>query len=315
MQTTPVGRGNLRFMKGVAVKRARRWRGVAALALLAATTLVFGVLTTSPVGIAAGLRATDGRPTPGQHIYDTTGLLTADEIAMLEQHASAVEAAGAPCVVYLQAKNATQDQAYQDAADLMNRWDIESTPGAHDGFVMLLDLQPGNLQHGTVQLFAGKKWYDSSLPQAETQRIYSDVMLPSLKAGDIAQGIADGLDAVAHDLRYGPPKPSAVQQAFQSFGRVPFNLLAALYVLVLLAFALRAARSEPPQSTSEPRATPPNDLAPAFVGALLHGKIADAQIEGTVLDFARRGMVTFTSNDDDEVSIQLNPGEHGPTAI
>ncbi len=38
----------------------------------------------------------------------------------------------------------------------------------------------------------------------------------------------------------------------------------------------------------------PDDLAPALVGALLKkGRISDAQIEATILDFARRGMLVM----------------------
>jgi uncharacterized protein (TIGR04222 family) len=252
----------------------------------------------------------DGRPTPGKHIYDTTGLLTSDEIVTLEQHALVVEQAGAPCVVYLQAKDATQDQTYQDAGDLMNRWDIESQAGARDGFVMFFNLQPGNLRHGKVVLFAGQKWYNSSLPQSETQRIYSDVMLSSLESGDTAQAIADGLDAVAHDLRYGPPSQSApltpVQQAFQTFGRVPFNMLAALYLVALIFVAQRSLRNEPKHGTAPLISTPPGDLAPAMVGTLLHGKVDDAQMEGTILDFARRGLLTIESPDSKGMRMQLH---------
>ena len=303
------------IVKGALVNRLRRRSSLALRALFVLMAVLLGSLTTLQVGLAAGLAPTDERPTPGQHIYDTTGLLTSDEIAMLEQHASDVEEAGAPCVVYLQAKDATQDETYQDAGDLMNRWDIESAPDARDGFVMFLNLKPGNLRHGQVQLFAGKKWYESSLPQAETQRIYDDVMLSSLKSGDTAQAIADGLDAVAHDLRYGPPKPSAVQVAFQNFGRVPFNLLAGLYLVALLLFALRARRSEPAHTAAPPLATPPSDLAPAVVGALLRGRVADAQMEGTVLDFARRGMLTMESTSSTNVRMQITArSENGATS-
>src|SRR5437588_9377823 len=53
-------------------------------------------------------------PVAGQHIYDCAHLLSSDEISMLEARAAAVDSAGAPTIVYLQARNATPQQALQD---------------------------------------------------------------------------------------------------------------------------------------------------------------------------------------------------------
>ncbi len=45
-----------------------------------------------------------GERISGQHVYDRAGILTPGEIADLETRAAAVERAGAPTVVYLQAQ-------------------------------------------------------------------------------------------------------------------------------------------------------------------------------------------------------------------
>lgn len=106
-------------------------------------------------------------PVAGKHIYDCTGLLTGAEIENLNAHALAVEQAGAPTVVYLQARDATRDETEQDAIDLMNRWDVQSQSGAHDGFVMFLNLKPSDLRHGQVFLYAGQQHANGSLPPDE----------------------------------------------------------------------------------------------------------------------------------------------------
>ena len=147
-----------------------------------------------------------GQPVPGQHIYDQAGVLSTEQINVLEQHARQVEAAGAPVVVYLQAKTATYSQTEQDARDLMDQWDVQSAPSAHDGLVFFFNLKPGDLHHGEAALFAGAKHYDGgNLPENELQRIFSKVMKPDLANGDLAQGIAAGLDAAENSLRNGPP--------------------------------------------------------------------------------------------------------------
>src|SRR5262249_55263372 len=62
--------------------------------LLIAATTVFG--------------ASDfGTPTPGQHVYDTAGVLTPAETQALERRAADLAASGTPVVVYLRVQDAS----------------------------------------------------------------------------------------------------------------------------------------------------------------------------------------------------------------
>jgi uncharacterized membrane protein YgcG len=279
---------------------------------LIALSLIALALVALPARTAAAAPAASGascsaQPIPGQHIYDCAGILTPGEIASLETHAAAVERAGAPTVVYLQAKDATPDETVQDAANLMQRWNIESKPGAKDGFVMLLNLQPGNLRHGAVGLYAGQKHFQSDLSQSELQRIVSDVMTPLLKNGDTAGGIAAGLDAVYDDLH-----PSPARQTARAIGTVPFNSVSLLFAgIVALLFARnRRPRGWQRQPFAMPTTTPPNDLRPAMVGALMQGKTTDGQMEATILDFAHRGLLTMEPAGTSEMLIRLTGDGH-----
>ena len=248
-------------------------------------------------------------PVAGQSIYDCAHVLTPAEIATLEKDAAAVVQAGAPTVVYLQARNANADQTLQDAIDLMNRWNVESRAGAHDGFVMFFNLQPGNLRHGQVALYAGEKYHKGNLPTAELTRIRTDVMTPLLANDETAQGIAAGLPMVAHDLRYGPPPPPAYQVVAGTIARIPFNLLAALFA-GLVGFLYLRLRRQPPVSSQISdigmgALTVPGELAPAMAGALLKGRVSDAHMEATILDFARRGLLAFAPEGAKKVRLEL----------
>jgi uncharacterized membrane protein YgcG len=259
---------------------------------------------------AAAPRAGCVGPVAGQRIYDCAHLLTPAETANLETQAAAVERAGAPTVVYLQVRDATAQQTLQDAIDLMNRWNVESRPGAHDGFVMFFNLQPGNLRHGQVALYAGAKHYQhGNLPLAELVRIRMDVMTPLLADGQTAAGIAAGLQMVAHDLRYGPPPPPAYRVAAASFGRIPFAALGALFAGVVALLIVRLTRRPPVSSAGSEVGSSllaaPGDLPPAEAGALITGRVSDAQMEATILDFARRGLLAIEPAGDDKVRVQL----------
>jgi uncharacterized protein (TIGR04222 family) len=248
-----------------------------------------------------------GERVNGQRVYDRAGILTPAEMSDLETHAAAVERAGAPTVVYLQAREASQDETIQDGRDLMQAWNVESSSGARDGVVVFLNLQPDNKRHGQAAIIAGQKWNDKGiLTDRENQRIYDDVVAPLLKDEKTAAGIAAGLDAIARDLMFGPPPPSAAQQVAGFLARWPLVTLAGFLILALVALIVRSRRwrkkrHTPPGSSD---LAPPADLAPALAGALTTGKIADAQLEATLLDLARRGVITMEP-DGDKLGVRI----------
>ena len=285
-------------------------------------TASMSVTLVSEVSAAAATPAAGcAGPVAGQHVYDCANLLTPAEIANLETNAAAVERAGAPTVVYLQVRDATAEQTLQDAIDLMNRWNVESSTGAHDGFVMFFNVQPGNPRHGQVALYAGEKHYQhGNLPLSELIRIRTDVMTPLLQDGKTAEGIAAGLQMVAHDLQYGPPPPPpppAYQGSAAVIGRFPFAVLGLLYAGVVALLFVRLRRRPPLSSASDevgglPVLATPGDLPPAMAGALIKGRVADAQIEATILDFARRGLLVLEPVGKNKVRVRLlGSGDRG----
>lgn len=289
-----------------------------AAALLLAVTLAFAtVIASAPTSQARAAAPAITTPpacdayTTGRHIYDCAGLLTPDEISGLEAKAQAVQNAGAPVVVYLQVKDTSYDQTLKDAADLMARWNVESKPGAKDGLVILLNLKPGDLRHGQVALYAGQTQLNGALPQSELSRIYEDVMLPDLSAGQTASGIGAGLDAAAADLRRGGPPPTPAppgQDIARAIGTIPFTALSLVLALMALVMGLlrwRRTRDEAPTLTTVPTVALPTALSPAVAGALITGKVSGAQMEATILDFARRGMLQIEPLSPKQAQIRL----------
>ena len=277
-----------------------------------ALMLAMGLAGVTSGGVSAAPRNSCTGPVAGQHIYDCANLLTPAEILALEADAQAVDQAGAPTIVYLQVRDATAQQTLQDAIDLMNRWNVESRRGANDGFVMFFDLTPGNLRHGTVALYAGQTHHQDGghLPQSELERIRTDVMTPLLKNEQTAPAIAAGLQMAAHDLIYGPPPPPASQGVAAFLGRLPFNALA-LFFAGVVGWLYTRIRRKPPISVAgdgvhlDPLLSPPDTLSPALAGALIKGRVSDAQMEATILDFARRGLLVIEPVDKQKVQMRL----------
>lgn len=291
-----------------------RWRGWWIVAL--APVLLVLAASLNPTGVASVAAAPQKPqnsctgPVAGQHIYDCAQLLSSAEITTLEADAAAVDRAGAPTIVYLQVRDATADQTLQDAIDLMNRWNVESSTGAHDGFVMFFNLQRENHRHGSVALYAGEKHYQhGNLPQSELDRIRTDVMTPLLANEKTAEGIAAGLQMVAHDLIYGPPPPPQYQTVAAAIGRLPYNLLALLFAGVVTFLYVRLRRQLPASTAgagvSLDLMASPGDLSPAIAGALIQGRVSDAQVEATVLDFAQRGLLVIEPVGKNKVQMRL----------
>ncbi|HEX3271159.1 MAG TPA: TPM domain-containing protein [Ktedonobacterales bacterium] len=290
-------------------RRRYAWQAILFAPVLLALAMA---LASFPGAAHAAPAAGDGclGPVAGQRVYDCANLLTPEETTDLEQQAAAVAQAGAPTVVYLQARPATAEQTLQDAIDLMNRWNVESKPGARDGFVMFFNLQPDDLRHGQVALYAGEKHVQhGNLPQAELDRIRTDVMTPLLQNGQTTAGIAAGLQMVAHDLRYGPPPPPASQTVSAAIGRLPFALLGILFAIVVAILYERLRRQAPIGGASGDTGlnvlSAEDHLAPAMAGALVNGRVSDAQIEATMLDFARRGLLVMEPAGADKVQVRL----------
>ncbi len=292
--------------------RAPRWGRVASVALLAALAPLIALVASLALSPGAApvfaQAACPDQPVSGQRVYDCAGLLTPGEIRDLEARALAVQRAGAPVIVYLQAKDATYDQTLSDAASLMARWDVESKPGAKDGVVIFLNLKPGDLRHGQVALYAGQTLINGALPQSELSRVYQDVMRPDLASGQTAAGIGAGLDAITTDLQRGGPPPPPGQGVARAIGGIPYNILAALLALLAVGLGIssaRRAREAAPLLTTTPTTTPPAHLPPAIAGALISGKVGAQQMEATILDFARRGLLRIEPAGRNRASIQL----------
>lgn len=269
----------------------------------ALTTLLLGLLFTLLVtacsarnNITASVSSITGQPVTGQYIYDQAHILTTTELADLEARAAAVERAGAPIIVYLQLADVSYDTTLQDARSLMDTWNVQSAPNARDGIVMFVNLKPNNQRHGEVALYAGQALVDSGkLPQRELQRIYADVMLPRLTAEHTADGIGAGLDAISQDLLQGPPpapRPSRLAQVLATLLGVPLLVLSGLAIVALVLLGARRRRRQPTIAMAA-YTTPPDQLPVATVGALVGGRVTDAQVIATLLDLARRGVLTI----------------------
>jgi uncharacterized membrane protein YgcG len=194
------------------------------------------------LGATAALADGWGQRVPGQHVYDMAGALTAAQVSDLERSAAAVEQAGSPTVVYLRRKVADDFTARLDASALMQAWGVESSPGANDGFVVLLDVPPAGARFAAVGLVAGDS-RSALLDQALLQRVLDGTMKPRLADGDVAGALSGALTHVAGELGAPLPAVTPPPQERPSLDAIALGLLAcgvtATLSLAILVPALR----------------------------------------------------------------------------
>jgi uncharacterized membrane protein YgcG len=221
------------------------------------------LLVAGAVAAALGLTATAaladdwGQRVAGRHVYDLAGALTPDQVTDLEAAAANVDRAGAPTVVYLRRKDADDAATQRDARALMDAWAVESSPGRKDGFVLLFNLRPADIRHGSAALLAGLS--HGPLSDGRLQGIYDGTMKPRLAEGDLAGALTAALGQVATDLREPAPadtapppqsvSPGAVAGALLGFGAIVAAVLGVGTLAARGGFAKRPPGGPPGPSS------------------------------------------------------------------
>jgi uncharacterized membrane protein YgcG len=255
---------------------------------------LMGILLT--LAGAAGASAAVGPLQQGKHVYDEAQILTTSDVANLETKAAGVEKAGARVVIYLQRADRTPAETRTDAAALMQAWSVESRPGAKDGLVIYLNLNPADPRHGAAAIYAGASQLSGRLPRRELDRIYTDVMAPQLASGRMVSGLADALDQFRRDLKNGPPYGTLL---------LLIALAGPVAALVLAADVARTRAGFPGIAKEPPAGTRPYGLAPALVGALVGRDIDTHLALATALEMARRGALLVEPSADEQGGAQI----------
>jgi uncharacterized protein (TIGR04222 family) len=259
--------------------------------------LTAALLATTPLTVLASQDSVSPRG-----LHDEAGVFNEQERAEIETAIERVEAAGAPVVVYLHLFHTEDDRAVRDGQRLMEGWDVQSSSNAHDGLVMFFNLEPDDPDRGEFGIVAGEAHYDDgALPQSRLDNI-RDEMIVLLADDRMAEAIVLGLDMTEDFLRSGPPEPTRFETLIEGIASGPFSIVNALSVVVAAIFGVIGWRSWQGRPRAEhlyeeTTVTPPTSLHPALAGALVQGKVDNAQVESLMLDLAQKGAIAFEPDD------------------
>lgn len=250
--------------------------------LIGAAIAVLVVLVVTCAAVAASAAAA---------VEDDAGVLSSTGLSAVQQHADALAGTGHPVLVLVRTRASSDSGVQDEAAQIMSSRDIESTAGARDGVVLLVDLTPGSGIHGHAAIHVGASLASGPLPQDAVSGIYAGALAPSLQRGDIAGGLRAALDSVTKAIktRIAP---------LDAFGWLPWVLsLVAIATLIVLTVAARAASTlYPPLRLPARGSTRRPDGDAVLGGALVRGAANRSLNAAVLLELTSARLVAFQAD-------------------
>jgi uncharacterized protein len=178
--------------------------------------------------LGAGLAAAQQPVAPlTGHIVDTTGTLSQDALAAIEQTLTELEERKGSQVAVLLVRTTAPEAIEPYALRVAEEWGIGRS-GVDDGVVLVVALDDRRMR------FEVGYGLEGAVPDALARRIIAETIAPRFYEGDYAGGLNAGLDALI-GLIDGEPLPVPVSRAPESepFTALPFVLILAVFVAPL----------------------------------------------------------------------------------
>lgn len=177
----------------------------------------------------AGANVAAQQPVPALtgHVVDTTGTLSAEARAGLENKLTAFEARKGSQIVVLLVGTTAPEAIEEYSLRVAEEWRIGRS-GVDDGLVLLVALDDRRMR------FEVGYGLEGAVPDALARRIIAETIAPRFYEQDIAGGLDAGLDAVI-GLIDGEslPVPVAREPDVEPFAALPIILMLALFVAPL----------------------------------------------------------------------------------
>lgn len=168
---------------------------------------------------------------------------------------------------------------------------IESSPGAADGFLMLVTIPEDQTRSSAVIEPAANALPLNGLTQQNIDEVINTLVLPSFDQNEVSQGIRSGLSVFSYNNLFGKPERIGLDdlhEDLQMVAGIPLAGATALSSLAILALAWWISRRTPTPVNPDEESSP---LSPFAAAALRAGRVNDAVATGGMLELVRRGMI------------------------
>ena|GEM_PF-2843930 len=233
-------------------RSSSRIRTILNVALLLSLALAILTHTTTTSAQDPSTSNQDGTPAPiintvppksgNFKVTDSPGILTEEQYKRFDFDIWRMWEDGLPAAIFIRYSN-DANQASQDFADaLRDQWDIESSPGADDGLVMVVTIRERFPQTAILSLSYG----ENAFPQGQmTIPVLNDILerevLPRIRTGNVNDGLTYAVRRILYYAEYTAPFPAPLtgsQETLHSLA-LPVSLIAGLLLLALVALPTR----------------------------------------------------------------------------
>ena len=171
-------------------------------------------------------------PALNAHVIDTTGTLDTAQTAALEDKLAALERDKGAQVVVLMVPTTVPEDIAAYANRVGNAWKI-GRAGVGDGLILLVALKDRRMRIEVAKTLEG------AVPDIAARQIIDEAIAPRFRSGDVAGGIAAGVEQIAARVRGEPLPPVASARtqagsALEMAGISPFELLIVVFLAVPL---------------------------------------------------------------------------------
>ncbi len=177
----------------------------------------------------------------------------------------------------------------------MEREPIESSPGAEDGFLMLVIMPEDQTQSSAIIEPAPNALPLNGLTAGNINDVVQTLVLPSFDQNQVSQGIRTGLSVFSYNNLFAKPERLALDDLHKDLRMVAGIPLAGATTLAAIALAGLAwwlSRRNPATETAST-----GTLSPFAAGALHEGRVDDAVVTGGLLELVRRGALKANGRD------------------
>lgn len=201
-----------------------------------------------------------------------------------------------------------QETVHEMARAWMATEPIESSPGAEDGFLMLV-VMPDDRTLSSAVIEPGPNALPlNGITQANIDQVIQDLVLPRFANNEISQGIRNGLSVFSYNNLFGEPERielDPLHQDLRFVASVPLAGITAISAVGLVALAMWIGR----RRVESP--TPPDDerLTPFAAAALHEGRVSNAVVTGGLLDLVRAGVLVPHKGPSPELRLDLRRAE------
>jgi uncharacterized protein len=162
------------------------------------------------------------------HVVDSTGTLSADAVAGLEQKLAAFEERKGSQIAVLLVRTTAPEAIEPYTLRVAEQWGI-GRGGVDDGVVLVAALDDRRMR------FEVGYGLEGAVPDALARRIIAETIAPRFYEADYAGGLNAGLDALIGLIDGEPlPVPVAREPEVEPFAALPVVFLVALFVAPLL---------------------------------------------------------------------------------